>query len=290
MEKFIIAIPSYQRAETQGTLKYLSDMGVEKDRVFIFVQTEQDYEKYQRYVDKCGVIYAKADGIAKARNNILRHFKGVHDIFMLDDDVNYIGQLKGDTIKPISDKETFDRTIGKCFEQARRAAAPLWGVYPVNNAFFMQRSISTKVTVNTAVGFPKGQILTFNETFSAKEDIELCARVLNNGKPILRYNFLSVNAKHRTNAGGCFEEGIDRYFSFPWCGAAGYNTGSNKARALNYDTTMAQFLRDNWNTPSKGTSPAKGYGGILRPIGRDANGDIVYKFALKGEGGNGETK
>ncbi len=205
MEKFIIAIPSYQRAETQGTLKYLSDMGVEKDRVFIFVQTEQDYEKYQRYVDKCGVIYAKADGIAKARNNILRHFKGVHDIFMLDDDVNYIGQLKGDTIKPISDKETFDRTIGKCFEQARRAAAPLWGVYPVNNAFFMQRSISTKVTVNTAVGFPKGQILTFNETFSAKEDIELCARVLNNGKPILRYNFLSVNAKHRTNAGGCFE-------------------------------------------------------------------------------------
>ena len=85
-------------------------------------------------------------------------------------------------------------------------------------------------------------------------------------------------------------EGIQQYFSFPWCGAAGYNTGSNKARALNYDTTMAQFLRDNWNNPSKGTSPAREYGGILVPIGRDKNGDVVYKYALKGEGDNGEME
>lgn len=85
-------------------------------------------------------------------------------------------------------------------------------------------------------------------------------------------------------------EDIEKYFSFPWVGAAGYNTGSNKARALNYDTTMAQYLRENWNTPSKGTSPAKGYGGILRPVSRDDNGDIVYKYALKGEEGNGEME
>lgn len=85
-------------------------------------------------------------------------------------------------------------------------------------------------------------------------------------------------------------ESISKYFSFPWCGAAGYNTGSNKARALNYDTTMAQFLRDNWNNPSKGTSPAREYGGILVPAGRDENGDVVYKYALKGEGDNGEME
>lgn len=81
---------------------------------------------------------------------------------------------------------------------------------------------------------------------------------------------------------------IDKYLNFPWCGAAGYNTGSNKARALNYDTSMAQFLRDNWNNPSKGTSPAKGYGGILIPVRRDEHGDIVYKYALKGEEDNGK--
>lgn len=81
---------------------------------------------------------------------------------------------------------------------------------------------------------------------------------------------------------------ITEYLNFPWCEAASYNTGSNRARALRYDMTMAQFLRENWNTPEKGTSPAKGYGGILRPVRRDENGDVVYKYAVKGEEDNGE--
>lgn len=205
MQKFIMAIPSYQRAEAQGTLEYLSGIGIPKDRIYIFVQTESDWISYQKYESRCNVVFAAADGIAKARNNILRYFKGRFDIFMLDDDVSYIGRLRKNTIYPIQRKEEFEETIERCFEQARKKAAPMWGVYPVNNAFFMQKSISTKVTVNTAVGFTKGQILTFNETFTAKEDIELCARILHFGGTILRYNFLSVNAKHRTNTGGCYE-------------------------------------------------------------------------------------
>lgn len=87
------------------------------------------------------------------------------------------------------------------------------------------------------------------------------------------------------------EPGIIKYLSFPWCEAAGYNTGSNRARALNYDTTMAQFLRDNWNSPNKGTSPAKAYGGILKPVGRDSSGDIVYRYAIKtGAEGSGKMQ
>lgn len=205
MEQFVMAIPSYKRADKQGTLEYLAGMGMEKDRIYIFVQTEEDYLAYQKYTDRCHVIYRPADGVAKARNNILRYFKGQTDLFMLDDDVSYIGRLKGKEVKPIQDKSQFEATIARCFEQARKVAAPMWGVYPVNNAFFMQKSISTQVTVNTAVGFPRGQVLNFNETFEAKEDIELCARVLSKKQKILRFNFLSVNAKHRTNPGGCFD-------------------------------------------------------------------------------------
>lgn len=80
---------------------------------------------------------------------------------------------------------------------------------------------------------------------------------------------------------------ITKYYSFQWRGSAGYNTGSNRVRAMNYDTTMAQWLRANWNTPKKGTSPAKGYGGILRPIRIDEDGDVVYRYALKSGEDNG---
>lgn len=76
-------------------------------------------------------------------------------------------------------------------------------------------------------------------------------------------------------------ESINKYFDFPWVEACGYNTGSNKARALLYDTTMAQWLRSNWNDTKKGTSPARAYGGVLVPDGKDENGDVIYRYAIK---------
>lgn len=76
-------------------------------------------------------------------------------------------------------------------------------------------------------------------------------------------------------------ESINKYFDFPWVGACGYNIGSNKARALLYDTTMAQWLRSNWNDTKKGTSPARAYGGVLVPDGKDENGDVIYRYAIK---------
>ena len=83
---------------------------------------------------------------------------------------------------------------------------------------------------------------------------------------------------------------IQKYFGFQWRGAAGYNTGSNKARAMRYDLTMAQYLRNNWNNPSSGNSPYKEYGGILVPDDRDENGDIIYRYAKKrGEEADGKA-
>lgn len=73
---------------------------------------------------------------------------------------------------------------------------------------------------------------------------------------------------------------VNKYFGFEWVAAAQYNTGTNKARAQRYAMTMAEFLRSNWNNPKGGTSPAKEYGGILRPDGVDGNGDVIYKYML----------
>ena len=49
-------------------------------------------------------------------------------------------------------------------------------------------------------------------------------------------------------------------------------------RALNYDNTIENYIRNNWNNIYNGTSPAKMYGGILIPFDVDDNGDVVYEF------------
>lgn len=42
--------------------------------------------------------------------------------------------------------------------------------------------------------------------------------------------------------------------------------------------TMAEFLRNNWNNIKGATSPARAYGGILKPSGLDEKGDVIYKY------------
>lgn len=205
MSDFVVGIPSYRRATEQGTVQYLKQLGFGKDRVYVFVQTQEDKEAYDKEISSdATVIYAPASGVAKARNNILNYFDGSENVLMLDDDIKHIGILQ-EQLRPIETGKEFEQIIGKCFDDCRRRKVMLFGVYPIYNDFYMERSITVKTTVNTLLGIPKGFSLRFDETFTAKEDIELCGRILHAKKNIIRYNFLAVEAKHRTNAGGCKE-------------------------------------------------------------------------------------
>ena len=71
----------------------------------------------------------------------------------------------------------------------------------------------------------------------------------------------------------------ERYFAFPWIETTSFNTGNNRARAIYYDTTMAQWLRQKWNDTEVGSGVTKGYGGVLEPAGRDERGDLIFRYA-----------
>lgn len=205
MEKeiFKVAIPSYKRCESQTTLDLFERAGVEKENIFIFVQTEEDYKTYsEKYGARANVIFKEANGIAKARNNILNYFNSEHNILMCDDDIKRIGTTLTGNFNPVEDKDII-KEINRCFTVTGTLKGNLFGIYPVYNDFFMSRTISTRVSVNTVIGFLKGFTERMDETYPAKEDIELCSRLLYNGKKVIRFNYLSVDAKHRTNKGGC---------------------------------------------------------------------------------------
>lgn len=69
----------------------------------------------------------------------------------------------------------------------------------------------------------------------------------------------------------------------PWRNATGFNTNSSELKAKFYDESMADYLRWLWNSPNKGQNPYVMFEGIMKPSGRDENGDIVYIW-------NGERK
>ena len=42
--------------------------------------------------------------------------------------------------------------------------------------------------------------------------------------------------------------------------------------------TMAEYMRWLWNNPQSGQSPYKMFEGVMRPDGKDANGDLIYVY------------
>ena len=206
-EPIYYVIPSYLRSEKQETVDYLSRVGVPAEAIYVFVQTENDYLLYEKnHGGKCKVIYREANSVTKARNNILDYFGGYANLLMLDDDIRCFAYgSKTEMLEDIENADEFQRLINTAFRLTAMLRGQLFGFYPVYNNYFMHNTVSTKKPVNTVIGFPKGFSYRFDESYVAKEDIELCGKILNNGGNIVRFNNVTFDAKHRTNSGGCKE-------------------------------------------------------------------------------------
>ena len=201
-EKFVYGILSYKRAKKQPTLDYLHNAGVPKDKIYIFVQTKEDYNAYQRYSKYANIKYAPASCCAQARNNVLNGINGC--VLMLDDDIRKISRLVAGKLQGIVDREELAKLFNACFAKTQKLGAKFFGVYPIHNDFFMQKTISTKVAINTLFGFIGREM--FDASFDTKEDAELCGRVLSRGDKIVRFNFIAVDADHRKNKDGYIDD------------------------------------------------------------------------------------
>ena len=74
---------------------------------------------------------------------------------------------------------------------------------------------------------------------------------------------------------------IEELHQYEWGRACGYNANSSEKRAHFYGMTMANYMRWLWNNPQAGQSPYKLFEGILKPCGKDAQGDIIYEYNAK---------
>ena len=60
--------------------------------------------------------------------------------------------------------------------------------------------------------------------------------------------------------------------------AEGFNCNSSERRAQFYGMSMSDYMRWLWNNPQAGQSPYKLFEGILVPQGKDAEGNLIYKY------------
>ena len=63
-----------------------------------------------------------------------------------------------------------------------------------------------------------------------------------------------------------------------WTSAEGFNQATSEKRAKFAGFSMLDYMRWNWNNVNASSSPYKYFGGVLVPIGRDDNEDVIYEY------------
>ena len=68
------------------------------------------------------------------------------------------------------------------------------------------------------------------------------------------------------------------YGGFRWRTALNFNTSSTMKRVKYQNMTMYDYIRFIWNSPKDRNSPYQYFNGLLKPIEKDSDGNLVYVF------------
>lgn len=206
MSEPIIAIPSKGRPEEVLTAQNLKGINLKK---YLFLDTEKEKEKYLEYEGQNGVenidyiwVTDVDGGIVKTRNFILEQFADGKEILMMDDDIQYFTKKVGNTAIKINDIDKLEELFRVGFNICHKNNTKLWGLYPVNNQFFMSHTIKSGFINGVFLGIIKSD-LRFNENIKVKEDYEITCQHVRKFNKVVRLNMWSYQTDYQGNEGGC---------------------------------------------------------------------------------------
>lgn len=106
----------------------------------------------------------------------------------------------------------FEVMVNKAFELATKKKLNLWGVYPINNPYFMSNKISTDLKLLTGpfFGYINQHKKDLENTIDEKEDVERTLQYYLQDGGVLRLNNFAVKTSYYRNPGGMQSNGKDR--------------------------------------------------------------------------------
>ena len=208
---YVIAIPSYNRAETiaKKTLAYLMDGGVSPSKITIFVANKTQEKMYLAAVPKNmykDIIVGKI-GIANQRKFITHYYPIGTYVVSMDDDVEELQMLRGDKLVTVRNVDEFFK---KAYVIMKRENRFIWGIYPVRNAFFMHNTATTNLRfiIGVTFGYINRRLKRLEPSSKAegKEDYEQSILYSKEDGGVLRFN----NITHKTKFNSVGGLGTDR--------------------------------------------------------------------------------
>lgn len=217
---YVVAIPSYKRPDTlkNKTLKVLQKYKIDPKKIVVFVADKEQEKIYREALPKgsVGKFVVGVPGIKNIRNFMPKYFPEGQYIFYMDDDIYKIYDTY--STNKSKDKSTYKHRelkslkdlIAQAFKLCEKSKITNWGVYPVNNPFFMKArtgDIRDYVSTNLCyiIGFMTGVINNRKaeiRTIDDKEDYERSIKYFLKDGGLLRFNNITCYTKCYKEPGG----------------------------------------------------------------------------------------
>ena len=211
MSDYIIAIPSYKRADVcrDKTLEMLHKNHIPSNKIFVYVANKEEYEEYKKVLDKSkyNKLIVGIKGLVPQRQFIMSQWpEGKHIVFF-DDDVSKIDL----TLSPMYRGKSLETFFKGAFEECKKQHSYIWGVYPVFNPFFRKGREEISTCLNYIVGAFYGVInrpklkaiqLTLTKENGQKEDVERTIKYFIYDGIVVRFNRISFVTKYYGKSGG----------------------------------------------------------------------------------------
>ena len=219
LKQYVIAIPSYKRANTLNTktLKLLQEYNIDKERIYIFVADDEEKETYTNTIDKYyNQIIVGEPGIKNIRNFMPNYFEEGQYIVYMDDDLYRIEECVNDDLLEDKKFNVLQRLpllhyfIEDAFKTIENNKFGCWGVYPVYNPYFMKPNnddINKYTTTKLCyiIGFLTGCINDRDceiRTIDDKEDVERSIKYYLKYDGSVRFNNITAYTKCYKEPGG----------------------------------------------------------------------------------------
>ena len=211
MTDYIVAIPSYKRAEVcrDKTIAMLRHHKIPASKIFVYVANNEELADYEKVLDKSlfNKMVVGKKGLVPQRQFIMSKWpEGKHIVFF-DDDVAKIDM----TLSPMFKGKSLDAFFKAAFGECKKQHSYIWGVYPVFNPFFRKGRDEISTCLNYIVGAFYGIInrpnlaaiqLTITKENGQKEDVERTLKYFINDGIVLRFNKIGFITKYYGKSGG----------------------------------------------------------------------------------------
>ena len=199
---YVVVIPSYKRLSVlkAKTLALLKRHNIPRDQIYIFVASEEERLTYKE-LESDATLITGVLGLSQQRDFISDYFPIGTKIVSFDDDVSDILIKIGDALAPIS---SLDALIRKGFKLCDLYGASLFGIYPVPNAFFMKKRITTdlRFIVGPFFGCINPGSSIRGNGYGEKEDYLRTIKFWLKDKSIVRFNHITLLSKVYAGSGG----------------------------------------------------------------------------------------